>query len=242
MTEPLKTGGIHRRIVTELGEIIVSGGLKPGDRLPGDQDLIEQFQASRTAIREAMKVLSAKGLIEARQRAGTRVRPRADWDLLDADVLSWHSPESINESLLKDLEELRELIEPEAASLAALRATDDDIQALERAVERMQENAANRPAFSEADVAFHLAVLEASHNQLIRRLTGITETVLKLLFRLQSEAANVVPQANIDAHRDICVHIRNGDRRSAERAMRQTIKNGARTIRERRKRLRAALK
>lgn len=238
MAGPARTGGIHARIVTELGEKIVSGRLKPGDRLPGDQEMIEQFQASRTAIREAMKVLSAKGLIEARQRAGTRVRPRADWDLLDSEVLSWHSPDSITETMLKDLEELRELIEPEAASLAAMRATDEDIEALEGAIEQMTKNAANRPVFAEADLEFHLAVIEASHNQLIRRLGGITKTVLQLLFRLQTEVTHAVPRENIDAHRDICISIRNGDRRGAERAMRQTIRNGARTIRERRKRSR----
>ncbi len=116
------TRALHERIIDDLGQEIVSGGLKPGERLHSDLELIERFAASRTAIREAMKVLSTKGLIEARQRAGTRVRPRAEWDLLDTDVLGWHTPDAINDTFLKDLEELRELIEPEAAGLAAMRA------------------------------------------------------------------------------------------------------------------------
>jgi len=93
------TRALHERIIGDLGQEIVSGGLKPGERLPSDSELIERFSASRTAIREAMKVLSTKGLIEARQRAGTRVRPRAEWDLLDTDVLGWHTPDAINDTL-----------------------------------------------------------------------------------------------------------------------------------------------
>jgi DNA-binding FadR family transcriptional regulator len=233
------TRALHERIIVDLGQEIVTGGLKPGERLPSDQELIERFEASRTAIREAMKVLSTKGLIEARQRAGTRVRPRAEWDLLDSDVLGWHTPDAITDSFLKDLEELRELIEPEAAGLAAMRATDEDIEVMERAFLRMAASAADRPAFAQADQEFHLAILNASHNQLIRKLKGITGTVLSVLFKLQTEVNSPVPKANIDAHRQIFVMIRDGDRRGAERAMRQTIRNGAKTIAMRRKRQRA---
>jgi DNA-binding FadR family transcriptional regulator len=239
-TERQSTRALHERIIDDLGREIVSGGLKPGERLPSNQELIERFEASRTAIREAMKVLSTKGLIEARQRAGTRVRPRAQWDLLDGEVLEWHTPDAITDSFLKDLEELRELIEPEAAGLAAMRATDENVEAMEDAFRRMEANAADRPAFARADLEFHLAVLDASHNQLIRKLKGITETVLGVLFKLQSEVTSPVPKANIDAHRQIFVKIRDGDRRGAERATRQTIRNGAKTISMRRKRQRAA--
>jgi len=239
-TERKPTRALHERIIDELGREIVSGGLKPGDRLASDQELIERFEASRTAIREAMKVLSTKGLIEARQRAGTRVRPRTQWDLLDAEVLEWHTPDAITDSFLKDLEELRELIEPEAAGLAAMRATDENVEAMENAFLRMEASAADRPAFAQADLAFHLAVLDASQNQLIRKLKGITGTVLGVLFKLQTEVTSPVPEANIDAHRQIFVKIRDGDRRGAERAMRQAIRNGARTISMRRKRQRAA--
>ncbi len=233
------TRALHERIIDDLGREIVSGGLKPGERLPSDQELIERFEASRTAIREAMKVLSTKGLIEARQRAGTRVRPRAQWDLLDVEVLEWHTPDAITDTFLKDLEELRELIEPEAAGLAAMRATDDDVEAMEGAFLRMEANLADRPAFAQADREFHLAVLDASHNQLIRKLKGITGTVLGVLFKLQAEVTSPVPEANLDAHRQIFVKIRDGDRRGAERAMRQTLRNGAKTIAMRRKRQRA---
>lgn len=215
-------GGVHGRIVHGVGVAIVSGIIKPGERLPGDADLIERFQASRTAIREAMKVLSAKGLIEARQRAGTRVRPRQDWDLFDADVLSWHSPETIGEKLANDLVELRELIEPVAARLAASRASDEDLERMETAYRQMEAGVDDLEAFYAGDVAFHLAVLAACHNQLMQRLNGIIGTVLGLSFQLQKDTL-VGPHEGLEAHYLIIDRIRAHDRRGAERAMRAVI-------------------
>ncbi len=214
--------GVHARIVHGIGAAIVSGVFQPGDRLPTDPDLTVQFNASRTAIREAMKVLTTKGLIEARQRAGTRVRPRNDWDLLDADVLSWHSPDTISEKLAGDLIELREVIEPVAARLAATRATEEDIENMERASNLMAAGLDDLEVYYEGDVAFHLSVLAASHNQLLRRLNGIIGTVLSLSFALQKETL-VGPKEGLEAHMDVVDRIRAHDRRGAERAMRHVI-------------------
>ena len=214
--------GVHGRIVHGIGAAIVSGVIKPGERLPTDPELIERFQASRTAIREAMKVLSTKGLIEARQRAGTRVRPRKDWDLFDADVLSWHSPETIGEKLAIDLVELRELIEPVAARLAASRATEDDLERMEAAYRQMETGVDDLETFYTGDVAFHLAVLAACHNQMMQRLDGIIGTVLGLSFQLQKDTL-VGPHEGLEAHYLIIDRIRAHDRRGAERAMRAVI-------------------
>ena len=140
--------GIHGTIVHAIGADIVTGAMQQGERLPSDRELMARFQASRTAVREAMKVLSSKGLIESRQRAGTRVRRHGDWDLLDVDVLAWHTPESISESFTADLVELRELIEPVAAKLAADRATSDDLTRIEAAYLRMEASVDDYEAFS----------------------------------------------------------------------------------------------
>jgi DNA-binding FadR family transcriptional regulator len=215
-------GGVHGRIVHGIGSAIVSGAIKQGERLPTDVELIARFQASRTAIREAMKVLSAKGLIEARQRAGTRVRPRHDWDLFDADVLSWHSPDTIGEKLANDLVELRELIEPVSARLAASRATDEDIERMEEAYRRMAGGVDQLGEFYAGDVAFHLAVLAACHNQLMQRLDAIIGTVLGLSFELQKDTL-VGAHEGLEAHYLIIDRIRARDRRGAERAMRAVI-------------------
>ncbi len=214
--------GVHARIVHGIGAAIVSGIFQPGDRLPNDSELTDQFQASRTAIREAMKVLATKGLIEARQRAGTRVRPRHEWDLLDADVLSWHSPETISEKLAGDLIELREVIEPVAARLAASRATEEDIENMVRASNLMAAGLDDLEIYYEGDVAFHLSILAASHNQLLKRLNGIIGTVLSLSFSLQKDTL-VGPKEGLEAHWDVVERIRAHDRRGAERAMRHVI-------------------
>ncbi len=233
-------GGVHSRIVQRIGAAIVSGQLEPGQRLPNDAALIDWFKASRTAIREAMKVLATKGLIEARQRAGTSVSARSNWDLLDADVLSWHQPENIGEKLAGDLVELREVIEPVAARLAATRATEDDINKMEIAYRRMAAGVNNLAEFYAGDVAFHLSILAACHNQLMRRLDGIIGTVLAISFELQKD--NLVgPHEGLEAHYDIVERIRDRDRRGAERAMRKVIGRGRDEINRREKALRGRL-
>jgi GntR family transcriptional regulator, galactonate operon transcriptional repressor len=214
--------GVHGRIVHDIGYEIVSGAFSPGERLPGDADLIERFKASRTAIREAMKVLATKGLIDARQRAGTSVRARNDWDLLDADVLSWHSPETIGEKLASDLVELRELIEPVAARLAADRASEEDIERMEKAWLQMEAGVEDVQVYYAGDVAFHLSVLAACHNQIMQRLNGIIGTVLNLSFELQKDTL-VGPHEGLEAHYLIIDRIRARDRRGSERAMRAVI-------------------
>ncbi len=224
---------VHETIVRSLGSEIVNGRLRPGDRLPGDGDLMARFGSSRTALREAMKVLTSKGLIEARQRAGTHVRPRADWDLLDADVLSWHDPESISESFTADLVELRELIEPVAARMAASRATEGGLERIESAYRRMEAAVDDYESFYMADLDFHLAVLNASHNQLVQRLAGIIGTVLALGFRLQKQA-RIPLREGLESHYQVFQGIRERDRRAAERAMRAVINRGKATLSRRR--------
>ena len=224
--------GIHGRIVHELGEEIGSGGLKPGERLPGDAELTERFAASRTATREALKVLASKGLIEARQRAGTFVKPREEWDLLDPDVLSWLSPESIGEPLIDDLMEMREVIEPVAARFAADRASSEDISKIEDAYERMEKSKEDVQGFYEADRDFHLAVLESCHNQFIDRMSSIVGTILALTFQLQSEV-DVPLGMGLPAHKEVLDRIRSGDKRGAEKAMRATIGQGRRNLDDR---------
>ncbi len=231
--------GVHGTIVLAIGEDIVRGEINPGERLPRDAELIERFQASRTAIREAMKVLTAKGLIQARQRAGTTVRPRAEWDLLDADVLSWHDPDTISDTLVGDLVELRQFLEPKAARLAAQRATEDDIEAMQAAYDRMARAAADPTGFYAADIAFHLAVFAGCHNLLIQRLSGIVGTVLMLRFRLQGPGLVDLKEAS-EAHGRVIDRIRHRDRAGAERAMRAVIGRAKVELRRRRTRIAVA--
>lgn len=221
--------GIHGRIVHEIGAEIGSGVLKPGDRMYDDAELSQRFSASRTATREAMKVLASKGLIEAKQRAGTFVRARDDWDLLDPDVLSWLSPENIGDALIDDLMEMREVVEPNAARFAAGRANDEDIQRIEEAYARMAASTQDIKAFYAADRDFHLAVIGACNNQFIDRMSSIVGTILALTFRMQGEV-DVPLDLGLPAHLEVLDRIRAGDRRGAEKAMRATIGQGRRNL------------
>ena len=112
---------LHGQVAHEIGRRIVSGAVAEGEFLPRESELAEQFGVSRQAVREALKVLAAKGLVTSRRRAGTFVVPRANWNLLDPDVIAWHPPEKFSPAFLRDIIELRRLIEPAAAAFAAER-------------------------------------------------------------------------------------------------------------------------
>ncbi|RVK09569.1 FadR family transcriptional regulator, partial [Sinorhizobium medicae] len=114
----------HRLVVDELGQAVVGGEFSVGDTLPGDTDLAARFNVSRTVLREAMKTLAAKGLVVPRARIGTRVLPKAHWNLFDSDVLTWHFGAGVDEKFLRHVSEVRLALEPYAAALAARRASD----------------------------------------------------------------------------------------------------------------------
>src|SRR5829696_6445731 len=118
--------GAHGETVYEIGRRIVSGELQPGDLLP-EGELIAELDISRTVLREAIKVLGAKGLVEAKPRVGTKVSARNHWRLMDPDILAWQSEAGLDEPFLRNLAEVRYVIEPAAARLAAQRATEEEI-------------------------------------------------------------------------------------------------------------------
>src|SRR3954468_24134468 len=113
--------GLHAGILDELGRAIVSGTFLEGVLLPRESELQGRFAASRQTLREAIKVLAAKGMVRARKRAGTFVQPRTSWNLLDPDVLHWHPAGAVPEQMLRDLFEIRYLVEPHSAQFAAER-------------------------------------------------------------------------------------------------------------------------
>src|SRR5439155_13551785 len=156
--------GLHGALVHEIGVLILNGELQPGDLLPAEDELGDVV-ASRTVLREAVKVLAAKRLVESRPKIGTRVRPRADWNLLDPDVLAWQLEAGPTRRFLEDALELRRLIEPAAARLAAERATAEEVAALEEAQRAMSDAGADLEAWIEPDVRFHSLLLQASHNE-----------------------------------------------------------------------------
>jgi DNA-binding FadR family transcriptional regulator len=224
---------LHGRIVHAIGRRIVSGDLRPGDLLPSEPDL----GASRTVVREAVKVLAAKGLVESRPKTGTRVRPREEWNLLDPDVLAWHqggSTGSVNETLLRKLTEVRLIIEPAAAELAAARAEAHDIAALDTAFQLMEQATNVRGAFDvetfvQADMQFHLAILQAGRNDLLEQMSRVVYSALLVSFRSTSSLPGRAGAA-LPKHRAILDAIRARDPRAAGAAMRRLVQNTARDV------------
>jgi DNA-binding FadR family transcriptional regulator len=202
-----------------MGEQICSGKFAPGDILPAEPVLAEQLQVSRITIRETMKSLSAKGMLEVRRRYGTIVLPRSQWQLFDPDVITWRARAgAIDESLIQDLMELRLIIEPNAAKLAAKRATAEDRVAVRRAFKAMECAVAGHGEYVPADLAFHGAILAACHNQFIQQMQNALSAILRTSFELSSEIAGG-PARSLPMHEALCVAIEKGDPAAAEEAV-----------------------
>jgi len=171
--------GLHGEIVETIGERIVMGAYAPGDLLLAE-DLGAELGVSKTVIRESLKVLAARGLVDSRPKRGTVVRPREAWSVLDADLLLWRGRGVPDAGFLRDLSEVRLVIEPEAARLAAQRRDDSDLELLSRALTSMEEAGQAGAALVAADVAFHSALLRAAHNELLSRLEVVISTELRV--------------------------------------------------------------
>lgn len=212
------TSAVFARIARDIGQRIASGQIPEGAFLPKEVQLQDEFGASRQAVREALKVLGAKGMIIARKRAGTSVSPREDWNLLDPDVLSWHTPRSLPDKILHDLVSLRRVIEPFAVTVAVQNADAASLAKIGNALAEMREGTRDRDLFYKADIAFHLAIFEASGNSLVQRLSTIIAPLLMKSFDLQKEAHEDLWQG-YEAHAAVFDAIKSGDSLAASAAM-----------------------
>ncbi|MGW0569593.1 FadR/GntR family transcriptional regulator [Streptomyces tauricus] len=194
---------MHQRVVDELGRRIVGGAWGPGDPLPVEDVLAAEAGVSRGVLREAVKALVAKGMLRVRPRTGTRVLPPEHWNHLDRDVLRWKQAEDAT-ALLHDTGELRRIVEPEAARLAADRAGPDDVRALYDALAAMEAAAAEpgRSGYVEADIAFHRALLDASGNRLLGSLGRAVDIALEHSFHVSTQTPGAV-EASLPGHRAV---------------------------------------
>jgi GntR family transcriptional regulator, galactonate operon transcriptional repressor len=213
--------GLHGAVVHEIGVRIVDGELKPGDTLP-DNGLLDDAAVSRTVVREAIKVLAAKGLVESRPKVGTRVRQRRDWNLLDPDVLAWQIEAGPDARFLEQALELRRMIEPAAARLAAARASDAQIAALYEAYEEMAAAGDDLDTFMAPDLRFHSLLLEACGNELLEHMSEIFTAVLRTVFAYSSSSSRSYPRA-ARRHRAIAKAIEARDPNAAEQAVLRLI-------------------
>ncbi|MBS0541689.1 MAG: FadR family transcriptional regulator, partial [Proteobacteria bacterium] len=155
---------VHSQVADRIGALIVRGEIAPGEPLPSEVKICETLDVSRTVVREAIRTLTGKGLVESRAKSGTRVRPREEWNQLDVDVLRWQLEHADVDSYLAKVFELRNAMEPTAAALAATAATDDDRRLLREAYDAMVAARSNAE-FVTADIAFHKRLYIASRNE-----------------------------------------------------------------------------
>lgn len=205
-------------IAHRLGTAILSGEFAPGDVLSTEIVFAEQLGVSRSAYREAIQVLAAKGLVASRPKAGTRVLPRSRWNLLDPDVLAWAFQGSPDDHFIRSLFELRGIIEPAAAALAATRRTREDIGAIRTALADMRRHTLATEAGCLADREFHDAILTATKNETLMVLSAGIGAAVTWTTRFK-QRARALPRNPIPDHRRVCDAIVAGDAEAAREAM-----------------------
>ncbi|MEM6583140.1 MAG: FCD domain-containing protein [Pseudomonadota bacterium] len=210
------TRGHVAAVVDILGHRIAAGRYREGEVLPIEQELADSLEVGRNALREAVKVLSGKGLIRTAPRSGTHVKPRADWNMLDPDVLRWHAdPDIATADFMLDLIEMRRIVEPKAAELAAARATRDEIADLLSTYEAMSAPNIEQAQRIDADIEFHSIILKASHNQVLYHFRFAIATYLKAHAALGSQVSDYDDKADMERHHRLAMAIATGKAKSA---------------------------
>lgn len=191
--------------------------------MPTEPQIQKEFCVSRTAVREAIRLLSAKGLTVSRPKIGTKVRPTANWNQLDADVLRWQLDLEPSDAFIHSLFEMREIFEPAAAARAAERATEEELKTLGAAMNGIENETRASPAQIKADIAFHLTLLEASRNPMLRSLGATIHSALEIAFSIGWRT--VMAEAAVVQHRDIYEAVCERRPDEAFLAMRRLLRN-----------------
>lgn len=202
----LTGSSVHSAIANEIGMRIVRGDYPPGTILPNEAKWAETFEVSRSAVREAIKMLMAKSLLSSRPKVGSRVEPRERWNLLDRDVLGWYAASPDRNQFLKTVQEFRYIVEPEAAALAAARRSEEQMEEISRACREMGQ-ATSLGVRTEADTRFHMAILRATGNELLVPLGVLIESGFDYLFAYITRSTNDLDYAQ-GLHEDIERQIR----------------------------------
>jgi GntR family galactonate operon transcriptional repressor len=210
---------LFAHVVEELGIRIVRGDLKPSEAFPNEADLGREFGASRSVIREAVKSLAAKGLIESRTRTGIRVLAPMHWNLLDVEVLAWRYSTMPPAQFYHELFEIRLMIEPEAAFLAAQRAHQKQIDAISEAYEGMAAASATGASGIDQDLAFHRGILAAAQNPLLLQMGNLIAVGLYISHKISSESYTVF----LPLHKKVLDAIAKRSAEAARRAMQKLL-------------------
>ena len=194
----------------------VQGSYAVGAALPSEAEICKQFGVSRSATREAVKMLAAKGLLTSRPRQGIRVLPEARWNMFDTEVLGWLLKSRPSLDLLLEFSQMRQGVEPSAAALAAKNATPEAIADIEAALQRMADAEAGFDDALESDIVFHTSILDASGNRFYVQMSAFVETALRVSIRF-TNAMKGVTTADVRAHADIYNAIRKHNPKLARR-------------------------
>lgn len=218
------THSLSTQIARELGRRIVAASYLPGALIEDEGALAERYQVSRSVIRDAVKILVGKGLLDVRRGIGTKVRERASWGLLDDDVLAWHQSAPPSARFLRQLMDVRLVIEPKAARWAAERGTAEGHAFIESAQERMEQEKGSIEDFVVADALFHRSILHAANNELLQAMEGVIFSALLSSIRL----TNNDPRDNEDSipfHRAVTDAIHQRDAAKAETHMEKLLED-----------------
>ena len=219
-TQALSKGN-HALIAETVGMRIVQGEFPPGSVLPSEATWASEFQVSRSVVREAIKMLMAKKLLLSRTKIGSRVEPKENWNLLDPEVLSWYMATPKKPDLLLSLQQFRAIIEPEAAALAAMHHSPEQLAAIRNACREMGE-APTMDIRTEADVRFHTAILKATNNEFMMPLASIVQHALKGLFASMSRSQDELLHAQ-KLHENVVKAIRLKKPDRARKAVRELL-------------------
>jgi len=228
---PALPKGLARTAVDRLGQWIVNGQFPPDTTMPTETELAAALAVGRATVRDAVKVLSGKGLVRTARRYGTRVTPVDAWNLLDADVIAWHEPDHPRmRRIFAETTELRLIVEPAAAALAAARATDEQRAAILAAARMMHPESHEVHALFVADCRFHVTILEATRNQVMRQLRPLILTMLRVSyeFGVRPENAPVTREGHVRVAEAIARH----DAAAARAAMAYMLQQNERLANE----------
>jgi DNA-binding FadR family transcriptional regulator len=213
----VRAPNVHGNTLARLGEAVVSGRYAPGQSLPPEPLLCEEFGVSRTVVREAVKSLVAKGLLSTGPKVGTRVLVSEQWNWFDPDVVAWQSRTGLTREFLRDLQELRRVVEPAAVRLAAERATAGDLAQIEAAYAGMKAAIEQGGDYVKHDLAFHQGLLRACHNRMVVQMSKALGALLRTSFEISTSRPDG-PAQSLPLHRAVLDAVIARNPAKAERA------------------------
>jgi DNA-binding FadR family transcriptional regulator len=193
---------VHGSTLEKLGQAVISGRYPPGSSIPPEPVLCEELGVSRTVVREAVKSLVAKGLVSTGPKVGTRVLAAEQWNWFDPEVVVWQSQVGLTREFLRDLQELRRVVEPAAVRLAAERATPEDIADIEAAFEGMRRAVEEGGDYVTFDLAFHQGLLRAAHNRMVAQMSKALAALLRTSFEISTSRKDG-PRESLPLHRAV---------------------------------------